>query len=113
MNRYKKIIVTLSLFCIALMVVEISLLKTMFLVKSLPETGVISDKEAAIKYAEAIWLPIYGGMIYNELPRLAFYDRDTDQWYVRGTLPEGWFGGFPEIWFNGTDARTLRVVHYK
>ena len=113
MNRYKKIIVALSLLCIVLAAVEINLLKTLYQEKSLPEAGVISNGDIAIKFAEAIWLPIYGEEIYSRLPFKTVHYVDADQWYVRGTRPEGVLGGVLEIRFNGTDASILRIGFYQ
>ena len=109
MNRHKKIIVALSLFCIVLTAAEIVLVKMLYNPNPLPETGVIPNEDAAIKFAEAIWLPLYGDRIYNGYPIVAFYDGKTDQWFVRGTLPRVMMGSWAEIRFIGTDARILHI----
>ena len=46
--------------------------------------GFVPDKETAIKIAEAIWLPIYGEAIYDELPFQARLLGDS-VWVITGT----------------------------
>ena len=44
----------------------------------------VPDKETAVKIAEAIWLPIYGKVIYHYKPFNAELKNDS-VWVVRGT----------------------------
>ena len=111
MNKYKKIIVALSLLCIVLAAVEINLLKVLYKEKSLPEAGVIPNGETAVKYAEAIWLPIYGDKIYNGLP-FRINLQENHRWYVRGRRTEDDSGGVPELKFNGTDGSIFYIIFY-
>ena len=46
----------------------------------------VPNDTTAIKVAEAIWLPIYGRSIYQELPFTARLEGDS-VWVVEGSLP--------------------------
>jgi len=80
---------------------------------SFVKNGAVPNEETAIKIAEAIWLPIYGEKIYNRQPFKAEYIEKEDCWYVRGTLPENWTGGVPEIKINKSDCKIVYVFHGK
>jgi NTF2 fold immunity protein len=48
-----------------------------------PEQGLVPDKITAVKIAEAIWLPLYGEMIYDQRPyRVRLVDDSI--WIVHG-----------------------------
>ena len=75
--------------------------------------GMVPDKETAIKIAESVWYPIFGSIIYTELPFIAELEGDT-VWYVRGSLPgEDWLGGTAEIRLRKSDGAVLDVWHGK
>jgi len=76
-----------------------------------PSKGFVPDEQTAIKIAEAIWLPIYGTLIYNNKP---FHARlKDDVWIVEGSLPRGMVGGVPLAEISKSDGRVLRVMHGK
>jgi len=78
-----------------------------------PENGVVSNRNVAIKIAEAVWQPIYGDAIYSKQPFIAEYNKDEEYWYVHGTLPPNTFGGVPEIKINKSDGKILYISHGK
>jgi hypothetical protein len=73
---------------------------------------VVPNEATAIKIAEAIWLPIYGKKIYEDLPFKAEL-RDSSVWIVQGTLPKGMKGGTAYIEIQKRDCKILKVTHYK
>jgi len=79
----------------------------------MPDDGVVSNAETAIKIAETVWLPIYGDSIYSTQPFNAVYNAKEQCWYVSGTLPENTLGGVPEIKINKMDGQILYISHGK
>ena len=75
------------------------------------ETDLVPDSTTAIKIAEAIWLPIYGKMIYDERPYVATLKDSV--WIVEGTLEKYVSGGTAYIEIRKKDCRVLMVTHYK
>lgn len=78
----------------------------------IPAKGVVPDEETAIKIAEAIWLPVYGGDINTKKPFSAMLKNDSI-WVVTGTLPKGMKGGVPYAEINKYDCRVLSISHGK
>lgn len=80
-----------------------------------PKSGFVPDKETAIKIAEAIWLPIYGEIIYKERPFTATLNKKGN-WEVYGSFSKnhgkGVYGGgvaYAEI--RKKDCKIIRVIH--
>ncbi len=80
-----------------------------------PEKGMVPDKAAAIKIAEAVWTPIYGA---EEISRQKpfFVTHEKNIWYVTGSLPKrsdglAAIGGTAEIEIAQVDGKILRVSH--
>jgi hypothetical protein len=72
--------------------------------------GLVYNEATAIKIAEAIWLPIYGGDIYTQKP---FTAKLIDSvWVVNGTV-HATLGGAPHIKIRKMDGKILEVTHYK
>lgn len=71
----------------------------------------VPDAETAVKVAEAIWLPIYGGKIYDNKPFVATL-KDSSVWIVEGTL-KSTKGGVPYIEIQKSDCKILKVFHGK
>jgi len=62
-----------------------------------------------IKFAEVIWLPIYGKEIYNETP---FKIEDAKKyWIVRGTLKPNYIGGVVFIKFDKGVCKVYELFH--
>lgn len=57
----------------------------------IPVDGRVPNEETAMRIAEAVWLPIYGSLIYGSRPFKARLVDDSI-WVVEGTLPEGSVG---------------------
>ena len=90
----------------------------------------VPDAETAIKVAEAVWLPIYGNMIYNEKPFTARLENNK-VWIVEGTLKGDSVynskpkpnpnsrsifivvGGVAHIEIQKSDCKILQVSHGK
>ncbi len=72
--------------------------------------GLVGDKETAVKIAEAIWLPMFGEIIYNSRPFVATLHDSV--WIVKGTL-HAERGGTPYIEISKKDCSILRVLHGK
>ncbi|GIL24545.1 MAG: hypothetical protein BroJett042_30580 [Bacteroidota bacterium] len=72
--------------------------------------GLVYNEECAIKIAEAIWLPLYGSIIYSSEPFKATLMDSV--WVVEGTV-HAQFGGAPFIKINKKDGKILSVAHYK
>jgi hypothetical protein len=82
-----------------------------------PENGFVPDERTAIRIAEAVLIPIYGGRtVRRERPFHASLHDGV--WSVEGTLPRflGIFsvkGGVAIIEIAKSDGRVLRVSHGK
>jgi hypothetical protein len=77
-----------------------------------PANGYVPDEATAIRIAEAIWIPIYGGQqIENEKPFHAKLNRGV--WTVEGSLPAGMDGGVAVAEISKSDGRIIRVSHGK
>ena len=86
----------------------------------------VPNKETAIRIAEAVWLPIYGELIYKSKPFHAELNNDS-VWHVYGTLEKSSInvnsagdtivnivqGGTPHIFINKIDGKILDVYHTK
>jgi hypothetical protein len=76
--------------------------------------GLVPDKEAAVKIAEAILFPIYGEeSIKKERP----YNVSLKDgfWYVTGSMPKSEFpvaGGSFFIVISQWDARVIEIGHF-
>ena len=77
-----------------------------------PKNGFVPDSDTAIKIAEAVWLPIYGKMIYEEKPFKAKLI-NKEYWEVTGTLPKGYDGGTVVAHIRKLDGKILYVIHEK
>ena len=76
-----------------------------------PKGGLVPNAETAIKIAEAVWLPIYGGAVLKKKPFVARLVNDV--WVVEGTLPTESVGGVPLAEISKKDGKVLRVSHGK
>ena len=76
-----------------------------------PKLGYVPDKEMAMKIAEAIWLPIYGEEVLEEMPYIVNL-KDDSLWIVTGTLHAD-MGGVAYIEIQKSDCKILRVIHGK
>jgi hypothetical protein len=78
--------------------------------------GYVPDENTAIKIAEAIWLPLYGKVIYDEKP-FQVELKDSVIWIVQGTLVQGTpyniRGGVAYIEIQKSDCKILKVGHGK
>lgn len=82
-------------------------------VENFTKKDLVPDEATAKKIAEAIWLPLYGKMIYDERPFIAHLENDTT-WFVEGTLKGKMpTGGTAIIIINKKDCRILEVHHGK
>ena len=77
----------------------------------IPKKGFVPDDTTAIKIAEAVWLPIYGNIIYSKKPFKAVLKKGV--WIVEGTLPRNYQGGVPYIEIQKKDGKILKVIHGK
>lgn len=73
--------------------------------------GYVPNKETALKIAEAIWLPVFGNIIYNSRPFVVEL-KDGKIWVVQGTLHEQ-KGGVPYIEIQKSDCKILKMYHGK
>ncbi len=75
-----------------------------------PLVGYVPDQETAIRIAVAVWIPIYGkDQIEEKKPYKAILENGI--WYVRGSLPEGWFGGVAEAEIHKESGCIIRISH--
>ena len=82
------------------------------IVRYIPKNGFVPDKATALKIAIAVWLPIYGNVIYKEQPFNAVLKDEV--WTVSGSLPKGYnIGGVVMIRIQKKDGKILRVIHGK
>jgi len=77
----------------------------------IPINGFVPNKETAIKIALAVWLPIYGNVIYREKPYTA--ELKGEVWVVEGSLKKGEVGGVALIVIQKKDGKIIRVYHGK
>jgi hypothetical protein len=77
----------------------------------IPDDGFVPDREAAIRIAEAAWIPIYGWeQINSERPFHA--ELKGDVWFVSGSMHcENCVGGVAEAEIAKADGRIIRVIH--
>lgn len=82
-----------------------------------PKEGYVPDSVTAVRIAEAVLIPVYGGkQIETEEPFTAKLKGGV--WTVQGTLhcPDGspiCKGGVAEVKLSKDDARILAMTHYK
>jgi hypothetical protein len=72
--------------------------------------GMVATKETACSIAEAVWLQVYGDVIYASKPFKA--ELKDSIWIVEGTLHYD-RGGTPYMEISQRDGRILKVIHYK
>ena len=72
--------------------------------------GMVSSEKTARQIAEAIWLQVYGDIIYKSTPFKATLKDSV--WTITGTLHSD-NGGTPYMELSMKDARVIKVVHYK
>ena len=77
--------------------------------------GLVPDKDAAIKIAEAVLFPIYGEREIKEERPYVVALKDGF-WYVSGSMPTpppgaAWFGGTFFIVISQWDARIIEIGH--
>ena len=85
--------------------------------KSVTKDNRVPNEEAAIKIAEANWLPIYGEEVLKEKPYRVELIKDSI-WIVSGTTPklkanEDFVGGTAYIEIRKADGKVLKVTHGK
>ncbi len=74
--------------------------------------GPINSASEAKKKAEKEWFKLYGvWKTIGERPYSVFYDSENEVWYVRGTLPNGIFGGTTSILMRREDGKVLALWH--
>jgi len=77
-----------------------------------PKDCYVPDAKTAIKFAVAVWEPIYGEkQIGGEKPYRAYLTNGV--WIVEGSLPAGMLGGVAIAEIAKDDAKILRVSHEK
>lgn len=74
--------------------------------------GYLPDEASAIKVAEAVWLPIYGSIIYKEKPFHATLKYDSI-WVVEGNIEKDHDGGTLYAEIQKKDCKVLIVTHSK
>ena len=77
----------------------------------IPKDGFVPNDTTAIKIAEAVWLPIYGEIIFSKKPFKAVLNKGV--WVVEGSLPLNYLGGVPYIEIQKKDGKILKVMHGK
>lgn len=78
--------------------------------------GPIANASDAREKGISVLIDVYGeNVIMGEKPFIVFYDKNTDAWMVRGSLPPIPFilGGTAHIIINGSDGKVLAVWHDK
>ncbi len=82
---------------------------------ALPEKGVLTTEESAIKVAETILVNIYGEKVLEQRPFKAKLDGDV--WKITGTFhcPQGvgCKGGVARIEISKKDSKVKSVIHDK
>jgi hypothetical protein len=75
-----------------------------------PHSGMVPDKDTAIRIAIAVLSPIYGAdAIRSQQPFIASIKGNI--WTVVGTPPKQHVGGVAEIRISKVDGRILYVMH--
>lgn len=78
----------------------------------MPGDKIISNKSAAIRFAEMIFLERFGkGGLRRNLPLQAV--KYKGYWLVTGTLPVGAVGGTATIIFSENNCKIIELSHYK
>lgn len=115
MTTKKKI--CLFLICIAFVFAVVFAINSIRFPSVVREVGTVPDEQTAIRIAEAVWLPIYGDVIYEELPFEAKLIPFVKIWYVHGSIPEDQIGltvgGVVEIGIRQSDGKIIFVRHEK
>jgi hypothetical protein len=77
-----------------------------------PKDGYVPDAKTAVRIAEAVLIPIYGGkQIDSEKPLSGKLDGDI--WIVTGTLPSGMVGGVAEVKISKQTGEIVGLIHGK
>ena len=111
-----KILLSVSMFMIAFVCTTCSTKKVKIVDvinengSVIPVNGRVPNEETAIRIAEAVWLPIYGRLIYDSKPFKAQLVDDSI-WVVEGSLPKGCVGGTPYVEIQKKDGKILKVSH--
>jgi hypothetical protein len=109
MNSQKKQIIFLR--CIIVILIGGILLSRVTISQNglLSVNGFVPTEETAIKIAEAVWLPIFGDVIYDLTPK-AEYCALLNCWKVRGVFPENEMnlGWIPEVFI---DKKSGKIVY--
>jgi hypothetical protein len=77
----------------------------------IPKNGFVPDKITAIRIAIAVWLPVYGEIIYKEKPYSAYLKDGV--WIVKGSIPKGNVGGVAMIAIQKKDGKIITMIHSK
>lgn len=73
--------------------------------------GEITSASEAKKYAEKLWLELYGLDVICEKPYCVSFDPEADVWLVEGDIPEGVFGGVAKILIQKSTGNVIAVWH--
>ena len=77
-----------------------------------PKGGIVPDKETAKRIAEAIWLPLYGDMIYDQRPYRIKLINDSI-WLVHGNISGDRVGMTVYAKIRKTDGKVVIAVRGK
>src|SRR5262247_1703183 len=99
--------------CICLLTIAALCLSSASLAQNVPKIfecngGVVSDKETAIRIAEAILSPVYGEKAIREQQPYQVTLKDG-KWTVDGTVPPGFVRGSFHIVILQSDARVVEI----
>lgn len=77
--------------------------------------GPITDTDALLEKAEALWIHIYGEKIKEQQPYLLSYDKAAGVWLIRGTFPDdpNLVGGVANMLVENATGNVLAVWHEK
>lgn len=113
-NRLLFINLFLIVFCMCFVINKINCRESE---ANIPKEGYVPDEKTAIKIAEAVWTPIYGGKIYAQQPFRAKLSNNKKVWYVEGTFDKKGNifakGGHAYAEIQKNDGKILKVYHTK
>ena len=67
----------------------------------------------AVEKAEILWLGKYGESVKKDKPYKIYYDKISETWLIKGTLPFYMRGGVPYVIIQKSDGKVLAVWHDK
>lgn len=74
--------------------------------------GYVPDSTTAVQLAQVLFVRVYGEKVLKKKPFIATL-KNGEIWVVEGSIEEGVDGGVPHIEIQKSDAKIVKLYHYK